>query len=718
VSLARSVAAVALCVTAALSLTACGSGAGSSPADAGKADAASPKFVNGTAKASNTPADTSTTNITINGTRAGAAFQGIGAVAGGGGNARLLIDYPQPQRTQILDYLFKPGYGATIQMLKLEIGGDANSTDGAEPSIESNEGKVNCHAGYEWWLARQAVALNPSIKLYGLQWTAPGWVGNGGTNIWTRDDVNYVISWLNCAKRNHLTISYLGGWDEKRMTSPAMIWYEDMRTALDNAGYAKVQIVANDGSPGDDWSVAGDMAAAPAFNSTVAIVGEHDVCQYPTTGYTCTGSSAASGLGKPLWASELGGMDPNENAAALVRSVSNGYIRAGLTGYLVWPLVGSMPAGLPHEDDGLVTADQPWTGNYTVNKMTWAIAQTTQFVGQGWRYVRGGSGTLGDSGSYVTYENPARTLWTMVAQNTGSAATNGKNITSHPVRVSVRGGLADSVIHVWATNLWSGASSQWFMRESSINATGGGFTDSIPPGYVVTFTTNHDGQKRWRPGTAVPAAKPLPLPYANSLGTNDGSDEPPMLAAQDGAFEVVPCRGNISGQCTEQVTPQKPITWENGDKYPYAIVGEGTWANYVASVNTLFTRASASGGIIGRFSNSTNGNADRYAGYVFDVSESGTWELLDETDTADLPAVLASGAVPALGLNTWNRLGLSMRGNSVRVILNNVVLKTVANSDHLRGSIGIEGGITTKTWPNNQYSDLTVTPLSPAGSEK
>jgi hypothetical protein len=694
VILARSAAVVTLCAMTALGLAACGGGAGSLPADTG------------------------TTQIAINGTRTGATFQGIGAVAGGGGNARLLIDYPQPQRTQILDYLFKPGYGATIQILKLEIGGDANSTDGSEPSIESNEGQVNCHAGYEWWLARQAVALNPNIKLYGLQWTAPGWVGNGGKTIWSQDDIDYVISWLNCAKRNHLAISYLGGWNEKGMTSAAMIWYEDMRAALDDAGYANVQIVADDGAPGDDWSVAGDMVAAPAFNSSVAIVGEHDVCQYPTTGYTCTGSSAASGLGKPLWASELGAMDPNYNAGALARSINNGYIRAGLTGYLVWPLVGSLPAGLPHENDGLVTADQPWSGNYTVNKMTWAIAQTTQFVGQGWQYVSGGSGTIGDSGSYVTYENSAHTLWTMVAQNTGSGAAKGENITSQPVRVSVQGGLTDSAIHVWATNLWSGASSQWFMQESSINAAADSFTYNIPAGYVVTFTTNQDGQKRGHPDTAIPSATALPLPYANSLGTNDGSDEPPMLAAQDGAFEVVPCRGNISGDCTEQITPQKPITWEQGDAYPYAILGNGMWTNYVVSVNTLFTRAGASGGIIGRFSNSTSGDSDRYDGYVFDVSESGTWELLDVTDTADPPTILASGAVPALGLNTWNKLGLSLRVNSISVILNNVVLNTVTNSRQRSGSIGIEGGIVTKAWPNNQYADLTVTPLPPADSKK
>jgi hypothetical protein len=61
-------------------------------------------------------------------------FGGLGAL-GAGASSRLLIDYPEPQRSQILDYLFKPGYGATLQHLKVEIGADVNSTDGSEPSF-------------------------------------------------------------------------------------------------------------------------------------------------------------------------------------------------------------------------------------------------------------------------------------------------------------------------------------------------------------------------------------------------------------------------------------------------------------------------------------------------------------------------------------------------------------------------------------------------------
>jgi len=43
--------------------------------------------------------------------------------SGGGGTSPLLMDYVEPQRTQILDYLFKPDYGANLQELYIEIGG-------------------------------------------------------------------------------------------------------------------------------------------------------------------------------------------------------------------------------------------------------------------------------------------------------------------------------------------------------------------------------------------------------------------------------------------------------------------------------------------------------------------------------------------------------------------------------------------------------------------
>lgn len=66
-------------------------------------------------------------------TSATTTFDGIGAISGGGGETVLLPNYPKPQQTEILDFLLKPNYGASLHIIKVEMGGDAISTDGAKP---------------------------------------------------------------------------------------------------------------------------------------------------------------------------------------------------------------------------------------------------------------------------------------------------------------------------------------------------------------------------------------------------------------------------------------------------------------------------------------------------------------------------------------------------------------------------------------------------------
>ncbi len=63
----------------------------------------------------------------------GRVFEGIGAVSAGA-STQLLVHYPEPQRAEILDFLFKPRFGAGFQHLKVEIGSGENSTCGGEPS--------------------------------------------------------------------------------------------------------------------------------------------------------------------------------------------------------------------------------------------------------------------------------------------------------------------------------------------------------------------------------------------------------------------------------------------------------------------------------------------------------------------------------------------------------------------------------------------------------
>jgi len=669
-----------------------------------------------------------TTTITIDASKAGPAFQGIGAISGGGGNSRLLIDYPEPQRGQILDYLFKPGYGASLQMLKLEIGGDANSTDGAEPSIEHVAGRVSCASGYEWWIAQQALARNPAIKLAGLQWAAPGWTGT-----WTQADIGYLVDWLGCARSHGLTISYLGGWNERHYNAT---WYVSLRQALDTAGYSGVRIVAADVSPVGNtasaalmapavstrrtgtasplaydgtmpWDIANDMAASPALGSAIGVIGVHDTCGYPTTGYTCTSTSTARSLGKPLWESELGAMNRDSGAPALARSVNNGYNQAMITGFLEWPLIDSMPPGLHLEDRGLITADQPWSGNYRVNRMLWATAQTTQFVPAGWQHVGSANKSLAGGGTYDSYQAPDHSAWSMAVETTEAPASQ----SSQKITVHVTGGLPSGLVHVRATALWSTDPAKWFARWKDVIPSGGTFSYTVPRGYAVTFSTATAGGK----GAAIsPSARYMSAtsgllpPTTDSAG--DGSGQPALLAPMDGAFGYAPCGDGSGLNCVQQQASGQPTWWFPSKnllpRNPYAVLGYD-WKGAYTVRGQVLVQPGQTAGIIGRFSNQQGGsNPQLFRGYELTLNASGGWKLVKNS----LCQCLAAGGVLRSGTVTppaaWTALSLSMSGGTITASVGGKQVAKVTDNDpnYTHGAAGVMTG----GWYGASFKDLAV----------
>lgn len=655
-----------------------------------------------------TPARMASTSIVIDGASTGLAFQGIGAISGGGGNSRLLIDYPEPERSRILDYLFAPRYGASLQLLKLEIGGDTYSSDGAEPSHEHTRGHVDCNAGYEWWIAEQAVKRNPSIKLYGLQWGAPGWTGT-----WTSADIAYLLHWLGCATQHGLRIAYLGGWNERYPYDAG--WFISLRRALDASGYHRVQIVAADSFPGNStspavqqsgareaglatairpgaaaarggvWQIAADMAADPQLRRAIAVIGAHDTCGYPTTGYTCYSTSTARGLHKPLWESELGAMDANAGADDMARAINNGYIQAGISGYLEWPLIDAMASGLPYENRGLITADQPWSGYYRVNLMTWAIAQTTQFVPIGWLHVRGAAGALAGGGTYNAYEASNRSRWSMVAETTTASAPQN-------IRVDVRR-LGSRVVHVWATGLASGAGSTRFARWRDVTPSGGVFSYKLPPGYAVTFTTT-TGQRKG--AASVPRPATMAVHYRGLLEHPPASvplgEQAHLLAAQEGAFEYANCGDGSRMHCVHQLASGTPTWWwAPHDGIPYAVLGDRWTQPYAVSVELAFTNSGQTAGVIGRFSHQAPNAPEDFDGYELEVSDSGHWQLLRNSSSGAV-ATLADGQTTPLALRTWHQLTLSMGGATISASIDGRQQPPVAASPYGAGPAGIMTG--------------------------
>src|SRR5580765_2205949 len=145
--------------------------------------------------------------VKLRGDAGGKRFDGIGVVNGGGATSVLLKDYPDPQRSQILDLVFKPKFGASVSALLVEIPGDGNSTQGSMPSHMHTRNDLDYTRGYTWWVMQEAKKRNPALTLDGTAWSGPGWLGDNGMRFpqygnpnvpefFSPDAADYYVSWL------------------------------------------------------------------------------------------------------------------------------------------------------------------------------------------------------------------------------------------------------------------------------------------------------------------------------------------------------------------------------------------------------------------------------------------------------------------------------------------------------------------------------------------
>lgn len=628
-----------------------------------------------------------TASIELDGDSAGRTFDGVGGVSAGG-SSRLLLDYPPAERGQILDYLFKPGYGASLQILKVEIGGDTDATDGPEPSIERTRGAVDCDRGYEWWLMAQAQQRNPNIEFYGLEWGAPGWLDGGR---WSDDNVSYTVAWLDCARQHGFHIDYLGGANESGYDKT---YYEHLHDAVRAAGYDAKIVASDDHNPPNYWAVATDMAADPAFDDAVDVVGEHDICVWRTLYQHCNVNDDALGLNKPLFNSETSTQAFDVGPGPLARAMNRDYLDARVTGNLDWALLSGWYADFPIADTGLLEADQPWSGYYRIGAGIWVDAQTTQFTEPGWRYLDDSSGYLDDGASYVTLRAPDTGDYSTVIETMDAAA---------PITVdfSVAGGLSDGTVHEWSTDLGTATGSDDFVHDRDLP--GGSYSVTLQPHHVYTLSTVAGAHKGTAASHADPAAR-LPLPYSQNFEHPDSADLAPYFSDDNGAFEAVPCGGGRAGTCYQQQITRAPIAWHGTAERPASLVGDPSWwGDYQVGVDAMLDQAGQVQ-LVGR----AESQQHRVASYRLQFADTGDWTLYTE-DVAGNDTTLASGT-GSFGVGQWHRLALRFHGDQITAMLDGRVLARVHDGSHTSGQVGVATG----GWQKAEFDNLTVTPTGPA----
>ncbi|PAA62362.1 hypothetical protein BOX15_Mlig000813g1 [Macrostomum lignano] len=622
---------------------------------------------------------------------AASMFYGIGAISGGGATSKLLQNYPQNQRDQILDYLFLPNFGASLHMLKVEIGGDSQSTEGTEASHMHHSWDLNYNRGYEWWLMKEAKKRNPNITLYGLPWAFPGWVGNGTSSPYNYPSLTakYVLKWVQGAKDYHnLTIDYLGIWNERAYD---VEYVRLLRAVLDHAGFKNIRLVVGDG----DWGPAHDVLNDPQFAAATFALGAH----YPGT----LSSDEAKRTGKPLWASEdFSTFNDDIGSGCWARILNRNFVDGGMTSSIAWNLVAAYYDNLPFPRCSLMTANEPWSGHYEVTGPLWMTAHTSQFALPGWYYlpVGGGSGRLPSGGSYVglTDSNTKQLtiiFETMSHDHSECIRPSLPPYTVKPQNVTIK--LAGAFASITQLYYWKsvlsykkGDSSTYFVKQSPLQVKSGQLTLFLDVDVVVTLSTVATATKGQR--SQPPPSKPFPLPYSDNFQNYQPGSNPLNLVPQVGSFEIVdspPTVGNgrsiidnynVNKQCLMQTVLQQPVDWCKQSQ-PIAVIGNYNWSDISVSASVLVPSVNSTTGIFvaARIDQGGCGAFQAKGLFLWLFPASNQYAVTN--DLAQTKKIKGGSFV--YGYDAWVKLTLTLQSGKYTAKIGN---QTVANSETLPGS--------------------------------
>jgi len=637
--------------------------------------------------------------VDLKGDAGGKRFDGIGVVNGGGATSVLLKDYPEPQRSQILDLVYKPKFGASVSALLVEIPGDGNATQGSMPSHMHTRDDLNYSRGYTWWILREAKRRNPALSLDGAAWAAPGWIGNG--NFWSQDAADYYVKWLQGLKKIYgLEFDAIGCRNEKGVNYD---FVEMLRATLDANGFQKLQIHAFDNWPATKFDFVKDMVTDEKLRDAIGILSAHTLVRIPASPAV---RSMAAQMNKPIWNTEehayLKGFDC---AISIVKAFNENFILSGATRITNWyEIAGVYPMEPYSEDPAMLLARSPWSGHYEVREALWGYAHYGQFTNVGWQYLNGGCGELSGSGSYVTMKSPGND-YSVIIETKGAT-------TPQQMRFQIGGGLSAKELCVWRSN-----AKEQFVQQPGITPVRGAFTITLNPDSIYSLSTTTGQQKG--SFTNIPSDKPFPFPYYETFDEYSSPKEygylPRYTADIADVFELVD-RPDKKGKCLRQVIPERPIQWAP-EYMPYTVIGDDQWRDYDISVD-VYLNPGDSAGVMGRINNVGPGFRNVPRGYYLILAYNGQCHLVLirglkrnpkklEGDVEQQALIKAGKAgddgqggekdlgtvqIPNIGPNQWHNLKLRFQGTNLTGFVDGEPVLNATDNVYGRGMAGLRAG--------------------------
>jgi len=620
------------------------------------------------------------------GANAGATYDGMGAIAGEG-SSRLLVDYDAAVASRILDLLFTPGLMASLDVLKIEIGGDGNSIQGSTPSHRHYQREApNFARGSQAWLAAQAKSRNPALTVVALPWSFPGWLSSAGAGGGSpfADCVaagpclaaNYVVEWVAGVRDAlGLVVDIVGTLSDYWDAASEPSYVKTLRQRLDAAGLGAVGIVCGEDGT---WACAEAAVLDPALAAAVALFSTHGAGRP---------SAAAAALGKRLWATHRSslGEAANLRGAAVLGAELAADAATGFSATLAWGALSACYDGTPEHNNGLVRADSPTSGFFAVTASLAAVAHTSRFVRPGWITLSAakttGGGLLARGGTYtMRYTSGASPSWALVVCKFLTSGGDAKNGAVAPEYATFQltgalypAGPATAYVYVTAYGAVGNRNASFLQSTQNISIAGGHFSLWLDSNTHVTVTNV-------APAAPLPVLTPpaAPTAFPPSFSSDDAwaaapaGASPPLLVDVNGAFEMVV--DAVAGRAARQMAGAggagAPFTRYGTDTAPHAILGDQQWADVTASTEVFLPPGTGDAALFGvrcsGLHDSTNGyvsgmDAMPCAAWL-NVSAS-SWSLVTRLDAEAV--VLGGGGAGAVAAGTWSPLRIVARGERI-----------------------------------------------------
>ena len=660
--------------------------------------------------------------IRITNLQQGKQFDGIGAVNGGGATSVLLKDYPEPWRSQIMDMVYKPMFGASVSALLVEIPGDGNSTQGSMPSHAHFRGDANFLRGYMWWVMQEAKRRNAGLSLDATGWSAPAWVGN----FWSDDMVDYYIAWMQGLREVHgLELDALGCHNEKGWNAD---FAKHLRKAMNERGFSQVMLHGFGNWGNQKMDFLKRMQEDKELRDALDAVCAHTFSEIQLTQEQ---RKAAEDMGKPIWNSEdhvyLPGFDC---LISIVHCFNQNYIVSGATKVINWYDIGATYPLEPYsKEPPMLLAQEPWSGHYAVREALWGYAHYGQFTRVGWRYIDDGCLNLPGGGSLVTMRDPQTGDYSIIAETKGAKKPQ-------TIKVKIAYGLSTDKLCVWYSD-----SQQQFVRLKDITPKGGSFSITLKPDAVYSLSTTTGQQKGSFEN--IPASKPFPIPYEDNFEQYTNAPEwgylPHYLADLIGCFELRPTPALNpklstfnSNTCLQQVVGSHTLSWAP-EWHHYTIIGDASWTDYEVSAD-VYLNPGDEAGVMGRLCDVGSGYGVWAKGYFLKMDENGKVTLIltrgkrdqkeligDKEQQAIILArkdveiggeyTLAEATVSNVAALQWHNLKLRFLDDQITGYVDGVEVVS-AKSDHYgKGMAGLIAPLLERSVSTPYFDNLRIVPL-------